>query len=112
LCLRWIYRAPAAISWAQGVERNGANGSGLYEQETKRQQEINDKLIAQSGNENQYKLHEEMGRIMTDNVTVVRYNDRLKHTDDQLRDLMDRYQRFRSTTRIFGRRWLCRMRVI
>jgi succinate dehydrogenase / fumarate reductase flavoprotein subunit len=34
-----------------------------------------------------------MGRIMTDNVTVIRYNDRLKRTDDQLRDLMDRYQR-------------------
>ena len=35
---------------------------GMYEQETKRQQEINDRLIKQSGNENQYKLHEEMGK--------------------------------------------------
>ena len=85
--------APAAINWAKGIERNGRNGSGLYEQETRHQQEINDKLITQRGNENQYKLHEEMGRIMTDNVTVIRYNDRLKQTDDQLRDLMDRYQR-------------------
>jgi succinate dehydrogenase / fumarate reductase flavoprotein subunit len=85
--------APAAIDWAKNVGRNGANGSGLYEQETKRQQEINDKLITQSGNENQYKLHEEMGRIMTDNVTVIRYNDRLKETDDRLRELMQRYER-------------------
>ena len=34
---------------------------------------------------------------MTDNVTVIRYNDRLKRTDDQLRDLMDRYQRISIT---------------
>src|SRR5438309_1051798 len=42
--------APAAIEWAAGnVERNSAGGGRIYEQETKRQQEINDKLIAQSG---------------------------------------------------------------
>src|SRR6266850_90414 len=85
--------APAAIEWAQNVERNGADGSQIYEQETRRQQEINDRLIRQSGNENQYKLHEEMGRMMTDNVTVVRYNDRLKQTDDDLRELLARYER-------------------
>ncbi len=85
--------APAALEWAKNVERNGANGSQIYEQETKRQQEINDGLIRQSGNENQYKLHEEMGKVMTDNVTVIRYNDRLKATDEKLLELMDRYQR-------------------
>src|SRR5438552_11697384 len=82
----------AAIEWATNVPRNGTDGSQIYEQETKRQQEINDALIKQSGTENQYKLHEEMGRIMTDNVTVVRYNDRLKDTDDKLRELMERYR--------------------
>jgi len=85
--------APAAIEWATNVQRNGANGSRIYDQETKRQQELNDGLIAQSGSENQYQLHEEMGRIMTDNVTVVRYNDRLKQTDDKLREFEDRYNR-------------------
>ena len=30
---------------------------------------------------------------MTDNVTVVRYNDRLKATDNKLLELMDRYKR-------------------
>jgi succinate dehydrogenase / fumarate reductase flavoprotein subunit len=85
--------APAAIEWAKNVPRNGTNGSRLYEDETKRQQEINDALIKQTGNENQYKLHEEMGKWMTDNVTVVRYNDRLKATDDKLLELMDRFKR-------------------
>src|SRR6266481_1055873 len=85
--------APAAIDWAKNVERHGSDGSQIYDQETKRQQEINDALIKQSGKENQYKLHEEMGKIMTDNVTVVRYNDRLKETDTKLLELMDRYRR-------------------
>ena len=32
-----------------------------------------------------------MGKWMTDNVTVVRYNDRLKATDDKLRELIERF---------------------
>jgi succinate dehydrogenase / fumarate reductase flavoprotein subunit len=84
--------APAAIEYAKNVERNGADGSKLYDQELKLQQEINDGLIKQSGNENQYVLHNEMGKWMTDNVTVVRYNDKLKATDDKLLELMDRYK--------------------
>jgi hypothetical protein len=34
-----------------------------------------------------------MGKWMTDNVTVVRYNDRLKATDEKLLELMDRFSR-------------------
>ena len=34
-----------------------------------------------------------MGRWMTDNVTVIRYNDRLRATDDKLLELLDRYRR-------------------
>jgi len=85
--------APAALQYATGVERNGSNGSRVYDQELKKQQEINDALINQSGNENQYVLHQEMGKWMTDNVTVVRYNDKLKETDNKLLELMDRYKR-------------------
>ncbi len=84
--------APAAIEYAKNVERNGADGSRIYDQELKLQQEINDRLIKQSGNENQYVLHQEMGKWMTDNVTVVRYNDKLKATDNKLLELMDRYK--------------------
>jgi succinate dehydrogenase / fumarate reductase flavoprotein subunit len=85
--------APAAIEYAKNVERRAADGSRLYDEELKHQQEINDKLINQSGNENQYLLHQEMGKWMTDNVTVVRYNEKLKATDNKLLELMDRYKR-------------------
>jgi succinate dehydrogenase / fumarate reductase flavoprotein subunit len=85
--------APAAIEYAKNVERNGADGSRIYDQELKLQQEINDRLVKQSGDENQYVLHQEMGDWMTDNVTVIRYNDKLKATDNKLLELMDRYKR-------------------
>ncbi len=85
--------APAAIEYAKNVERNGADGSRIYDQELKLQTEINERLIKQSGNENQYVLHHEMGKWMTDNVTVVRYNEKLKATDNKLLELMDRYKR-------------------
>jgi succinate dehydrogenase / fumarate reductase flavoprotein subunit len=85
--------APAALEYATNVERNGADGSRVYDQELRKQQEINDGLIKQSGKDNQYILHQEMGKWMTDNVTVIRYNDKLKATDQKLLELMDRYKR-------------------
>src|SRR2546425_10789054 len=85
--------APAAIEYTRNVRRNGTDGSRVYEQELKHQKEINDTLGKQSGKENQYVLHQEMGKWMTDNVTVVRYNEKLKATDNKLLELMDRYQR-------------------
>ena len=39
-----------------------------------------DALIHSTGTENPYQLWNEMGRVMTENVTVVRYNDRLEKT--------------------------------
>lgn len=57
--------------------------NGIHADELKRQQEINDSIIKSEGGENQYKLHEELGKVMTDNVTVVRYSHRLQATDDK-----------------------------
>ncbi len=84
--------APAAIEYAKNVERGETESNGIYEAELKKQQAINDGIVASTGGENQYKLHEEMGKIMTENVTVVRYNDRLKATDEKLVELQDRFK--------------------
>ncbi len=84
--------APSAIDYAKNVERGNTETNGIYDAELKRQQEINDGIVHNEGGENQYKLHEELGKVMTDNVTVVRYNDRLKATDEKLVELLDRYK--------------------
>lgn len=84
--------APSAIDYAKNVERGATETNGIHTAELKRQQEINQQIIKNEGAENQYKIHEEMGKWMTDNVTVVRYNDRLKATDEKLLELQDRFQ--------------------
>jgi succinate dehydrogenase / fumarate reductase flavoprotein subunit len=85
--------APSAIDYAKNVERGNSDTNGVHAAELRRQQEINDNLIRQTGTENQYVLHEEMGKVMTDNVTVVRYNDRLQATDEKLQELQERLKR-------------------
>ncbi|MDM7923538.1 MAG: succinate dehydrogenase flavoprotein subunit [Pyrinomonadaceae bacterium] len=85
--------APAAIEFAKNVERGETETNGIFDAELKRQQEINDSIAKSEGGENQYKLHEEMGKWMTDNVTVVRYNDKLKATDEKLLELQERFKR-------------------
>lgn len=85
--------APAAIDYAKNIERANTETNGIHDAELNRQQAINDSIVKSEGGENQYKLHEELGKVMTDNVTVVRYNDRLQATDDKLRELQDRFKK-------------------
>ncbi|MBX3298778.1 MAG: succinate dehydrogenase flavoprotein subunit [Acidobacteria bacterium] len=85
--------APSAIEYAKNVERGASEVNGIHDAELKRQQELNDAVIKSEGGENQYQIHEELGKWMTDNVTVVRYNDRLKATDEKILELQDRMKR-------------------
>lgn len=84
--------APSAIDYAKNVERKTTETNGIHAAELKKQQEINASIIKNEGGENQYKLHDELGKWMTDNVTVVRYNDRLQETDNKILELIERYQ--------------------
>lgn len=47
-------------------------------------------ILRAHGRENPYLLWDEMGRWMTDHVTVIRYNDKLKKTDEKLLELKER----------------------
>jgi succinate dehydrogenase / fumarate reductase flavoprotein subunit len=84
--------APSAIDYAKNVERGSTETNGIHAAELRRQQEINDRIVTNEGKENQYKIHEELGKWMTDNVTVVRYNDRLKATDEKILELIERFR--------------------
>ncbi|RKG87581.1 succinate dehydrogenase flavoprotein subunit [Corallococcus terminator] len=50
-------------------------------------------IKAMNGAENPYQIAKELGDVMTENCTVVRYNDRLKKTVESIRDLKDRWNR-------------------
>ncbi|MEM1012150.1 MAG: succinate dehydrogenase flavoprotein subunit [Planctomycetota bacterium] len=50
-------------------------------------------LVSNDGNENPYELWQEMGLNMTNNCTVVRYNDRLDTLIGDLQSYKERYQK-------------------
>ena len=102
--------APSAIEYAKNVERGDTETNGILRRRTadvSRRSTI--RSSSTSGGENQYKLHEETGQVMTDNVTVVRYNDRLQGDRRQDPRAAGAFQTAsRSTIRISGRRRPCR----
>lgn len=71
---------------------NGAS-SRIFDQEVQRQREEFDRIFRMDGPENAFSIWRELGDIMTENVTVVRKNDKLKETDDKLLEFKDRWGR-------------------
>lgn len=85
---------PKAIEYIKGLEKSSADiSSTVFDQQLKKEQQQYDSILKMDGNENAYMIHKELGEWMLDNVTVVRFNDRLKKTDDKILELMDRYKK-------------------
>ena len=84
---------PAMVSYAKGLERScDAVPASVFETERKRQEEACGRISALSGTENPFVLHQELGEVMTDNVAVVRYNDKLQAADNAILAFMDRWK--------------------
>ncbi|KJS85491.1 MAG: succinate dehydrogenase [Peptococcaceae bacterium BICA1-8] len=83
---------PAAAEYIKGIDKTKEIPSEVYENEVKRQTELVENIYKMSGSENSYELHEELGNWMTDNVSVVRYNNKLQETDEKLQELLERYK--------------------
>jgi succinate dehydrogenase flavoprotein subunit len=84
---------PSAAEYAKDAARgSGSVPASVFDAEVQRQNENNDWLKRANGKENPYVLHRELGQVMTNNVTVVRYNDKLRETDVKIQELMARYR--------------------
>ena len=64
----------------------------MFDAAIKEEQQKWDDTLKMDGTENAYVIHKELGEWMTDNVTVVRYNDRLEKTDEKILELLERYE--------------------
>ncbi|WDL96885.1 succinate dehydrogenase flavoprotein subunit [Alicyclobacillus sp. ALC3] len=85
---------PNAVRWASGQKRSSeALPDSLYESARQEEEQKFEAILKMEGDENPYRLHRELGQVMTENVTVVRYNDKLKETDQKLQELQERWQR-------------------
>lgn len=84
---------PNAVKYIDTVEHSYTElDDSLYQDLIDKEQKRFDNLLNMRGTENAFKLHRELGEIMTKNVTVVRDNKRLLETDEKILELMRRYQ--------------------
>ncbi|SDQ45328.1 succinate dehydrogenase subunit A [Virgibacillus subterraneus] len=84
---------PNAIKYTEELETHVEDMSPeLFENKEKEEQEKFEKLMKMEGEENAYQLHKELGELMTDNVTVVRHNEKLKNTIEKIKDLQKRWE--------------------
>lgn len=85
---------PNAVKYIDGLDELADDQtSSLFDEKLKEEQEKFEGLMNMtSGSENPYQLHRELGEWMTDNVTVVRENEKLKKTDEKIVELMERWK--------------------
>ena len=85
---------PAMVSYVKGLDRSAdALPAAVFDAERRRQDEAYARILGLRGTENPYVIHKELGEIMTDNVTVVRYNENLRTTDQAIQAFMERWKR-------------------
>ncbi len=99
-----IYGGMVAGRTAAAYSKNNAKSaeavsSTVFEQELKRQQELNDALLKGQGGENPFHIWKEMGELMTEHCTVVRNNKGLRKADEQLVTLLERSRRMNLSDR-------------
>jgi len=91
---------PAAVRFSRNQAKSAeAAGSRPADMEKKRQEEINQQLLQGQGNENPFLIWKEMGRLMSEHVTVIRYNEKLRMVDGRLQELLERYGRLNLSDR-------------
>lgn len=103
---------PSAALWIKGLPVLSENSiETLCEQVAREEQAAYDTLLAMDGPVNPYELYQRMATLMTENVTVVRYNDALAHTLDELDEIAREYEQigihdnstWNNTTTVFVR---------
>jgi succinate dehydrogenase / fumarate reductase flavoprotein subunit len=88
---------PNAMRYARNQAVAASNGH--FDNERKRQEEINAGLMKSDGNENPFRLWRELGELMTKDCTVIRYNKNLQQTDAKLVEFLERFQRINLSDR-------------
>lgn len=85
---------PAAVRYIKGLGVTHAEElpESIFEAAVKEQEEKYQNILRMDGPENPYILSDELGKWMTDNVTVVRFNDKLEATLNKIAELKERFK--------------------
>lgn len=85
---------PNAIEYMNGLEKTTEDlSSSVFDRQLKEDQDKWNDIMAMDGTENAYVIHKELGEWMTDNVTVVRENQKLLKTDEKIQELQERFEK-------------------
>jgi succinate dehydrogenase / fumarate reductase, flavoprotein subunit len=85
---------PSALEYIKGLDKSAdAIPSSIFDRQMAEDGKKYHSILTMNGTENAYKLHQELGELMTDNVTVVRENKKLKLTFDKLQDFTERFKK-------------------
>ncbi len=91
---------PASVRYARNLEKGSdSTDESVFEAERVRQREANDRLLHQQGSENPITIWKELGDTMTENVTVIRYNNKMQQTLAKIDALEERYKRINLSDR-------------
>ncbi|MBI2712501.1 MAG: succinate dehydrogenase flavoprotein subunit [Bdellovibrio sp.] len=85
---------PAMAKWAKGLKTHEQDlPSSAFDEAVKQHSQKIDFVKKMDGPENPFVIGRELGDWMTRNVTVVRYNDKLKATDQKVQELQERWNK-------------------
>ncbi len=91
---------PAAVKYAKNLEKGAESADpAIFERERKRQAAMNDALIKQDGSENPITIWKEMGDVMSEHVTVTRFNKNMELADSKLQALAARFKKINLSDR-------------
>ena len=82
---------PAIATYRQNLARSSWDmPSGLFEKAARKEREKYEAILAMDGDENPYRLHEELGQRMLLDVTIERHNDKLDLVLSHIEELDER----------------------
>ncbi|OHB71987.1 MAG: succinate dehydrogenase flavoprotein subunit [Planctomycetes bacterium RBG_16_43_13] len=84
---------PSTVNYINGLKKSADDvPSATFDAEKSRQAAHFDHILRMVGHENPYNLHRELADEMSANVTIVRYNIKMKQTYNKIDDLMVRWR--------------------
>ncbi len=83
---------PSAMRWAKSEQQGPALTAAELKAAKEAEQARFEKLLAMNGTENAYQVHEELGKIMLENVAIVRVNENIAKACGLLKDLLKRWE--------------------
>ena len=83
---------PAMTLYAQNAQKATVSPADkALEAARSRWSERIQSIYKMKGTENPYRIHQELGDLMTDSCTVVRYNDKLRAAEEKIRGMKERW---------------------